>query len=352
MENEELIYAIIKTAVNKGIQYIEDNPKRGVRNLVDLGDYCATGRFQKDFFDIAHDILNNENSSYYQIIENAVKNISHDTLISFGINLGYNSWTKGAGIVRQHEINNGCNVPWTIVLDFEKICENQLSSDEISNLISYGKKIGIYCYMFMIDSNIKSFENITSILKQHEDCAFILFLNPNIITDETIKSINKQNNIIVSVLLEDSEIKNNNEIMIKKTNLLLKSKCMFGVYKYYDDNYVKKVLNGEFAKEIIKTNCNYAFLIKKENCSEKKSKQVSNYVKNARMKNNSPVFIMDFYEDIANIDRNISVESCFLSINSIGQATISSLYNQQTTFNIRNNTLEQILASTMPKIKY
>ena len=100
MESDELIYAIIRTAVDKGMHYIEKNPKRGVRNLVDLGEYFATGCFQKDFFLIAHEILDNEDTSYYKLIENIVKNTNHKKLMNFGINLCYNSWTYGADVLR------------------------------------------------------------------------------------------------------------------------------------------------------------------------------------------------------------------------------------------------------------
>lgn len=352
MENDELIYTIIKTAVQKGIKYIEDNPKRGIRNLVDLGEHCATGRFQKVFFDIAHDILTNDHSSYYEIIEKAVKNVNHDTLINFGINLGYNSWTKGANIIRQHEQCYGYSIPWTIVFDFEKKAENQLSCEEICNLISCGKKTGIYCYMFMINGNKKSFDNIVPAIKKHHDCAFILYINPCIITCDITEFLNNQHNVSVSVLIDDIEKEKNRKLIFEKTNLLLKSNCLFGVYKYYDNNFNWKISNGELDEQIINTQCNYLLLIRKCDCINKKSGEIGEYVKNARMKNNYPVFMMDFYEDIADIDRNISVESCFLSIDSAGQAAVSTLYNNKTPYNIRTSTLEQILEHTMPKIKY
>jgi len=44
------IYRIIETAVNKCIQDIKENLKRGIRNLLDLGNYFASKYFQKVFF--------------------------------------------------------------------------------------------------------------------------------------------------------------------------------------------------------------------------------------------------------------------------------------------------------------
>lgn len=208
--------------------------------------------------------------------------------------------------------------------------------------------------MFMLKNNLNSVESLLSVIQQHNDCAFILFVNSDIITKEMIENISIQSNVAISLFIDESETENINTDLIEKTKLLFKNKCLYGVYKYFDNNNEKnkRILNGGFAKKILKTNCIFAFLIKKEDCSEKNAKLISEYIKNAKIKNNSPVFLIDFYEDIANIDKNISAKSCFLSINSRGQATISSLYNKQTSFNIRSNSLEQILSNTMSKLKY
>ena len=39
---------MIEIAINKGIRDIEENPKRGIRNLVDLASHFASSPFQKD----------------------------------------------------------------------------------------------------------------------------------------------------------------------------------------------------------------------------------------------------------------------------------------------------------------
>ena len=39
-----MTYAMIEAAVSKGIRDIQDNLRRGIRNLVDLGSYFAADR--------------------------------------------------------------------------------------------------------------------------------------------------------------------------------------------------------------------------------------------------------------------------------------------------------------------
>ncbi len=75
-------------------------------------------------------ILTSEDSFYYDIIANIVKNTRHSTIAGFGINIGFNSLTYGANIIRENEKKFGYNIPWlmcstlkimlTITLQYKK----------------------------------------------------------------------------------------------------------------------------------------------------------------------------------------------------------------------------------------
>lgn len=336
MENRDLIKTIIKTAVERGLKYIKEQPKRGTRNLLDLGEFFATGRFQKDFFGIANEILKNEDSPYFELIENIVDNTDHDLLTNFGINLGYNSFTYGAEKIREYKKNNRCNVPWTIIFNFENPQKNQLTSDEIAGLIKNGKEIGIYSYMFMIKNNETILEPILKVMDKYKDCAFLLFLNSNLITKELTEETKRLKNTLLFINIFEENCKYSKNSLLDAIKLLRSKKCLFGLYKYYDDESVDSILNGEVTEEIMKLSCSYAMLIKGGNCSETNEESVYKSIKNSRTNMKLPVFLIDFYNDIAHINQNISDESCFLSINSCGQASVSNL-------NIRSDSLEKIL---------
>jgi hypothetical protein len=348
MENYKLVHAIIKIAVENGIRYIEDNPKRGVRNLLDLGEYFASGRFQKVFFELAHEILNNEDSCYYDIIENLVKNTNHRNLTVYGMNIGYNSLTYGANIIREHEKKHGYNVPWTIVFAFEEKNDKHLTGDEILNIINSGKKIGIYSYMILLGKN-NIWDILYDVFDKNDDCAFTLFIDPDIINEETVKKINIASNICIFVSIDNLD--SSNDDMVEKFNIMRKYKCLYGGYYYYDDSNAENITNGMIACELLSLNLNFAIFIRKTGCSEEVADDICDYILRTRTKINSPVFLIDFYGDYARIDRIISVEPCFLSINSYGQICVSNITNE-TEYNIRCASLENILDHTMPRVKY
>jgi hypothetical protein len=341
---------MIKSAVQNGLRYIDDHPKRGLRNLVDLGEYFATGKFQKDFFDLAHDILDNNNSTYYQLIESMVKNSDHNILADFGVNLGYNSFTKGAKIIRLHEDECGYNVPWSITFNFRESSENNLTIDEISEFISSCKQIGIYSYIFVLDKNSCILEGLMKTIDTFKDCAFILFLDSGVMTDENIAKFSRTNILYVMHDNRTGEEKSDG-LFLNRLESMRKNKMFFGLYKYYNDNNLDYIFSGKYIDDLRVTESTFVILIKEKDCSFDKQKMIYEYVVNSRIKENSPVFMIDFYGDVEKIDKIISSDSCFLSVDNSGRVKTCNLYSEPTEYkyNIRISSIEHILSNSVQK---
>ena len=111
--------AMIETAVDRGIKEMEDDPKRSIRRLTDLGKQFSRNRFQETVFSVMQELLNNENSAYYDMMHNLIKNSEKESLKKFGVNFGYMSWSYGAARVREKETKEGVLIPWTIMLRYD-----------------------------------------------------------------------------------------------------------------------------------------------------------------------------------------------------------------------------------------
>ena len=78
MENS-MSRILIETTVRQTLKGLQDNPKRSVRNLVDMALHFSEGRFQYRFFQTAHTMLEHQDSAYYALVEDAVKHIETGT---------------------------------------------------------------------------------------------------------------------------------------------------------------------------------------------------------------------------------------------------------------------------------
>ncbi len=342
MDNYKLTYAIIKTAVENGVRYIQDNPKRGVRNLLDLGEYFAEGRFQKYFFELAHEILNNEDSYYYNIIENMVRTTNHKTIRDYGINIGFNSLTYGANIIRKNEEKYGCSIPWVIIFDFETTFKVHLLEKEISKLILDSKKFGIYSYMILLDKNVEMLDEVIGVIENNKDCAFMIFVHPEIINEDISKKLGIFTNLCINILIE-TNTNNISEFVVKKAMLLKKQKCFYGAYMNYDETNFWNVINNA-AQNTNSMATNFAILIKSPICMQDSAQRAYDYIYKSRVKINTPVCLMDFYGDIDKINGIISNRSCLLVIDSIGQVNFSSPNGKKTKYNIIDSSIEKILS--------
>ena len=99
LEMNELRRAIIRSAVQKSIREIRQDPKRGIRKMVDLALHFSHGRFQRKILEVMQKELSNPSSAYYSIVTDLAANVKPENLEQFGMDLGYNSWTHGAQII-------------------------------------------------------------------------------------------------------------------------------------------------------------------------------------------------------------------------------------------------------------
>lgn len=348
-KKRKLTYAMIETAIDKGIRDIKENSSRGTRNLLDLGNHFATGRFQKVFFRIAMQMLDNESSPYYELANHIVQHVKPQLIKHFGINLGYNSWTYGAGKIREYEKKHGYNIPWTIVFDFLDDSESKLSDTDISKILHSGEAMGIYCGMFFASRSEEQLIALLIMLKAHKDSSYIVFLQPELITDKIADIIINACNIVIVLAMDTEE----NSINCKKaSDILLDKQCLYGAYCMYNDDNVEYITSDKYLRQVEALNCSFAFLIRQRLNEPHNKEHFSQFMQTAKSASKYKFFMFDFYEDLAYVDRIISVEDCFIAIKGDGTIAVSSRYILAEGLNILTHSLENILQKTMPKTQY
>ena len=339
--------AMIKVAVDKALRDIQENASRGIRNLVDLGIHFAKGPHQKEFLYNAQKMLHNKNSQYYKLTDRVIRNVDHHILKKFGINLGYNSWTYGAKIIRECEKKYSYNIPWTTIFDFRQQAETILPATEISAILSYGEEIGVYCGIFFINRDQAYLRDLVKILTSHPDSAYCLFLEPELITDTITREIVSAGNIIIALELDTAA---ENTRCRKAVDILLKNKCLYGTYSVYNDNNLEYIMSHNYMGQIARLQCSFAFLIR-ENLTAQNKERFSKFLQTTRNAIYYPYFLIDFYDDLAIISQKISEEKCLISIKTNGEIVTRMRDKLTEGINIRTHSLQTILEKALPKFQ-
>ena len=340
MMQNDIAYAMIRNAVEKGIDDIQESPERGIHKLLDLGEMFAGGRFQKDFFSTAQSELQNDTSIYYRLVEKVVTGTDPAVLTSFGMNLGYNSWTLGAGMIRELEDKNGFNIPWCILFDMGY--GQYMSLSTIADTIRQGKELGIYSYLLYIDAEYPDLDELMDLLGEEPDCAFFLFIHPSMVTPIlagrllTIKTI--WTNIDLDVV-DPEQVRRSAEI-------LLQYRCLCGAFARYSD-WERQVapclsLAGDLGFPFLT-------LVSAKKCHPGIRNGEGDLLIKLRRNLSQPVFPIGLFSDMARIDRNISTEACLTAILGNGSVLITDAENMKTRYNINDKPLKSILAESMPK---
>lgn len=328
---------LVETVVKKSLKGIKDSPERGIRNLVDMALQFSEGRFQKNFFTMAQIMLQNENSAYYNLVRETVTHTDTDRLFTFGMNLGYNSCTEGAGRIRQNEKIMNCNIPWTISLwlDAQKMNENQ---ESYHMLIREGEHLGIYTWMLFAP---EAPQQVLSLAENHPDSAFCLFCQAEDLSDAFLAEAADLNNMMLVVRYEE-----------RAANLcetLREMGLLYSVWYQYGQKDTESIINGDLFSSTQQLFPTFTVLIPEKGCLDEIRRLVYQAVRSAREKQAYHTMVFEFQSDNCLIDSIISGDACFASFDKNGDLCDWNKQYKRGHYNLFQSSLSDILANNFSK---
>lgn len=300
---------IIKTFVKTALKDADESPERCTRNLVDMALHFSKGRFQQEFFEIARKMLNNDNSPYYPLIEDMLRHMDKEKLIEFGMNLGYNSCTQGAHIVRKIKRTENINVPWLFFLNIDTSCDDLLS--RYQEIFNQGKELGIYAYFLYTDGDP---EKLLPLVEHNPDCAMILLCNSASVTEEFAEAAQAVNNVLIGVEYDDST---DAACLVLRDHRLL-----YSVYRRYTENESEEILSGSYARFAEEMHCPFVAVLAEHDCDTEIRENVYKAVVGARVAQKYRTIPLDLFYDVEKIGNIISPPSSVIGFRQDG-----SIYN-------------------------
>lgn len=337
MNQEILARTIIETFVHKFFRDMETDPDRSIRNIIDLGINFARGRFQKEFLQALQEMMQNEQSAYYDLVKNVVANTDHEKLKVFGMNLGFQACTIGANTIRENEEKWNFNIPWAYQLLFG---EKGLPCIYLDQIISEGKELGTYVYVLTEKGKIQ--EEYIELLKKHTDCAFILLVSPEELLGELMNLLDEITNCLV--LVENDPIR-----LPEAVDELQKHQLFYGIYEKCPEKMSEEIWSPQHLEKISETKAAFYVLMPKEPYSFRESQGRKDQTADVRNRQEYPFIVIDYISDIQAIDRIISNDSCAVAFDEEGCVYTDTGKWQDTPYNIRHKSLYEILEKVTKK---
>ena len=334
---ETMNQALIETTVKQAIKRIQDDPERSIRNLVDMGLLFSNGKFQQRFLEVIQQMLQNEQSSYYRLISDLIANVDSKRITTFAINLGYNSCTRGARMIRKIESEQGYNVPWSIFLTIDDR-NFRKHEDEYFSLFEQGQSLGVYTWFLFSNQGM---ESCLKLAEKYTDNAFLIFCHPNDITPALLDEAVELYNIMFVVAYENETD--------QTCNLLRKRNFLYSIYYSYTEDDMVEILNGNILADIQELHPVFTLFHPSNDCPLPIQQLVYEFVLETRMKQNYITIPFDLIHDMKYIDEIISEDASFIFFDKNGFCFSKLTGFSETTYNFLEYSLVDMLKSIVPK---
>lgn len=370
---------MVKLGLKKAFSYIEKNPEQNMPKLMALVD-----RFAGDGPDsfpsqraAIRNVINDKDSNMYQLIMKVMNETDTDVLKTvfenFFINANLAGWKKQ----EEYRQKYNCNIPWTILLDPTSACnlhctgcwaaeygnKLNLTFDEIDSIITQGKEMGVYFYIYTGGEPLVRKDDLIAICRKHNDCQFLSFTNATLIDEEFADEMLSVRNFIPAVSVEGFEEATDDRrgqgtfAKVKEAMAIMKRKKLpFGLSCCYTSRNIESISSLEFIDQMVEWGARFVWYFHYmpvgndavpellPTCEQRKYM----YHQIRSIRSSRPIFAMDFQNDGQYVGGCIAGGRRYLHINANGDCD-PCVFIHYSNVNIREASLLDALQSPVFK---
>ena len=365
----------VKTyGVEKTLKYVHKNPEKNLKNAINLAKKISPNDYRSQIETIDK-VISDPDDVFHKYILNMLNTIDSDVFDKTVINFLLNSVLFSEDLKKESREKYNCNIPWTILLDPTTACNLKckgcwaaeygnslnLSYEQIDDIISQGKELGIYFYIFTGGEPLVRKKDILKICEKHNDCEFLIFTNSTLIDEKFIDEMLILKNIVPAISVEGSEFTTDarrgdgiyNKV-IKSMKLLKDNKLPFGISCCYTSQNYKSIISEEFVDEMIEKGALFAWYfhfmpVGKGTGKEllpKPDQRKHIYHQLRKFRKTKPLFFLDFQNDAEYIGGCIAGGRNYLHINANGDLE-PCVFIHYSDSNIKEKTLVESLQSPL-----
>ena len=280
----EMTHKMERAAFSKGIDYalkkVNQNRQEGLLKLVDLAEKAMGDQFTKESYNAARKMILDPQNKWMHFVNRALDEIHPNVAKMSALNLGYEAAFHGTKTIREMREIHHCNIPWLILMDPTSACnlhctgcwaaeyghKLNLTFEEMDDIITQGKKLGVYFYMYTGGEPLVRKADLIRLCEKHNDCAFHAFTNGTLIDEAFCNDLERVGNMSFSISLEGFEEVNDLrrgqgvfEKVMKAMDLLKAHGQIFGTSICYTSKNIETVTSDAFLDMIIEKGCRFSW---------------------------------------------------------------------------------------------
>ena len=363
------------TAIDAVLKHVKKDREKGLLELVDLTEKYMGDNFQKENYEATRKMIQDPDNKWVKYVNHMIDELDPYVIRQTALNLGYEAAFYGTKTIREMRKKYDCNIPWLILMDPTSACNLHctgcwaaeygnrlnLTYNDLDSVITQGKELGIYFYMYTGGEPLVRKDDIIKLCKKHNDCAFHAFTNGTLVDEAFCEQMKEVGNLSLSISLEGFEEVNDlrrgagvYEKVLHAMDLLKASGQIFGTSICYTSKNIETVTSDEFLDMIIEKGCRFTWYfhympVGNDAVPElmpTPQQRIGVYEKIRHYRATKPLFALDFQNDAEYVGGCIAGGHRYLHINANGDID-PCVFIHYSDSNIREKTLLEALQSPM-----
>ncbi len=363
-----------KLGIEKTFDYIYQDPDKHMIKIMDWADKFSKGEFSSPR-KLIREAIEDPKHPYYsyirKIFTDVDPNVSKTLAVNLFINAALEGWPKEEALRKKYD----CNIPWAILLDPTSACnlhctgcwaaeyghKLNLSYDEIDDIISQGKELGIYMYIYTGGEPLVRKADLIRLCEKHSDCVFLSFTNATLIDEEFADEMLRVGNFVPAISLEGFESATDGrrgdgvyQKVTKAMELLREKKLVYGISCCYTSANYESITSEEFYDSMVDLGAYFVWYFHYMPVGNEAvpdllptpEQRIGVYEKIRHYRSTKPLFAMDFQNDAEFVGGCVAGGRRYLHINANGDID-PCVFVHYSDSNIRDKTLLEALRSPM-----
>ncbi len=361
-----------KLGIEQAMNYLYKDPEANARKLMDWADKFSGGELAAQRKAIREAIENPEHP-YHQfilhILQDTDQTVMKTLVTNFFINANLIGWPKQEQLRKRYN----CNIPWAILLDPTSACnlhctgcwaaeygnKLNLSFEEIDSIITQGKELGIYMYIYTGGEPLVRKADLIRLCEKHDECVFLSFTNGTLIDESFADEMLRVGNFIPAISLEGDEHDTDSrrgagtyQKVMRAMDLLRARKLPYGISSCYTSVNYESITSEEYYQSLIDLGAYFIWYFHYMPVGNDAAPELlpspqqreAVYRRIRKLRAEKPLFAMDFQNDAEYVGGCIAGGKRYLHINANGDVD-PCVFIHYSNANIRQCTLLEALQS-------
>ena len=267
-------------AIDATLKSLNKDREKGLLNIVNLAQKVMGSNFRSEAYEGAKKMIQNPDSKWMRYVNRLLDETDPHVAKMTALNLGYQAAFAGTKKIRKMREIENCNIPWLILMDPTSACnlhctgcwaaeyghKLNLTFDELDNIVTQGKELGVYFYMMTGGEPLVRKADILKLAEKHNDVQFAIYTNSTLIDEPFCKEVVRLGNIAFMLSIEGTPETNDARrgeghyaAVMRAMDLLKEHGIVFGTSICYTRDNIEAVTNDEFMRFLCEKGAHFGF---------------------------------------------------------------------------------------------